>query len=102
MDDDHVEKLLAVIRQDRRLTVRDVAEEVRICKSSCHLILTGKRKTRRVAAKFVPRHSLSMNFLRTMRRLLSPSPPTLQIWPLRTFSCSRSGNPHKEVGDFRR
>jgi len=40
MDDDHVEKVLAVIRQNRRLTVREVAEEVGICKSSCHLILT--------------------------------------------------------------
>jgi len=65
MDDDHVEKTLAVIRQNRPLTVREVAEEVGICKSSCRLILTDKRKMRRVAAKFVPRlltrHSLSMN-----------------------------------------
>jgi len=63
MDDDHVEKVLVVIRQNRRLTVREVAEEVRNCKSSCHLISTEKRKMHRVAAKFVPRHSLSMNFL---------------------------------------
>jgi len=66
MDDDHVEKVLAVIRQNRRLNVREVAEEAGICKSSCHLILTEKRKMRRVAAKFVPplltRHSLSINF----------------------------------------
>ena len=66
MDDDHVEKMLAVIRQNRRLTVREAAAEVGICKSSCHLIITEKRKMRRVAAKFVPRlltcHSLPMNF----------------------------------------
>jgi len=66
MDDDHVEKVLAVIRQIRRLTVCEVAAEVGTCKSSCHLILTGKRKMFRVAATFVPRlltrHSLSMNF----------------------------------------
>ena len=55
MDDDHVEKVLAVIRQNRRLTVREVAEEVGTCKSSCHLIFAEKWKTRRVAAKFVPR-----------------------------------------------
>jgi len=54
MDDDHVEKVLAVICQNRRLTVREVAEEVVICKSSRHLILTDKLKMRRVAAKFVP------------------------------------------------
>jgi hypothetical protein len=51
MDDEHVEKVLALIR----LTVREVAEEVGICKSSCHQILTDKMKMRRVAAKFVPR-----------------------------------------------
>jgi len=28
MDEDHVEKVLAVIGQNRRLTVREVAEEV--------------------------------------------------------------------------
>jgi len=32
MDDDHVEKVLAVIHQNRHLTVREVAEEVGICK----------------------------------------------------------------------
>jgi len=55
MDDDHVEKVLAVIRQNRRLTVREVAEEAGICKSSCHLILSDKLQMLRVAAKFVPR-----------------------------------------------
>ena len=65
-DDDHFEKVFAVTRQTRRLTVREVAEEVAICKSSSHLILTEKLKMCRVVAKFVPRlltcHSLSMNF----------------------------------------
>ena len=55
MDDDHVENVLAVIRQNRRLTVREVVKEVGICKRSCHLILTDKLKMCRVAAKFVPR-----------------------------------------------
>jgi len=40
MDDDQVEKVLALIRQNRRLTTRKVVEKVGICKSSCHLILT--------------------------------------------------------------
>ena len=52
MDDDHIEK---VICQNRRMTVREVAEDVGICKSSCHLILTDKLKMCRVAAKFVLR-----------------------------------------------
>jgi len=55
MDDDHAEKVLAVIHQNRRLTVREVAEEAGICKRSCRLILTDKLKMCRVAAKFVPR-----------------------------------------------
>ena len=55
MDDDHVERVLAVISQNRRPTVREVAEEVGICKSSCQLILTDKLKMRHVPAKFVPR-----------------------------------------------
>jgi len=55
MDDDNFEKVLAVIRQNRRLLVREVVEEAGICKCSCHLILTDKLQMRRVAAKFVPR-----------------------------------------------
>jgi len=51
VDDDHVEKVFPVFRQNRRLTAREVAEEVAFCKSSCHLILTDKLKMRRVAAK---------------------------------------------------
>jgi len=66
IDDDHVEKVLAVIHQNRHPTVCEVAEEVGICRSSCHPIWTKKLKMRRVAAKFVlrllMRHSLSMNF----------------------------------------
>ena len=55
MDDNHIEKVLAVIRQYRHLTVCEVAEEVVICRSSCHLFLTDELKMRHVAAKFVPR-----------------------------------------------
>jgi len=66
LDDYHMEKVLAVIHQNCCLSVHEVAEEVGICKSSCHLIFTEKWKMRRVAAKFVPRlltrHLLSMNF----------------------------------------
>ena len=54
MDNDHVEKVL-VIRQNHRLIVHEVAKEVGICKSLCHLILTDKLKMRRAAPKFVPR-----------------------------------------------
>ncbi|KAL6417959.1 hypothetical protein ACFW04_012427 [Cataglyphis niger] len=56
-NDVHVEKMRAVIRENSRLTVREVSEEMGsiICKSSCHLLLTEKLNMHRVAAKFVPR-----------------------------------------------
>jgi hypothetical protein len=44
-----------VIRENCRLNVREVSEEVGICKSSYHTILTEKLKMHRVAAKFVQR-----------------------------------------------
>ena len=53
--DDNIEKVRSVIRENRRLTVREVSEEVGVCKSSCHTILTEKLKIHRVVAKFVPR-----------------------------------------------
>jgi len=66
VDDDHIEIMLAVILQNRCLAVREVAKEIGLCKSSCHLILTDKLKIRHVATKFMPRllmrHSFSMNF----------------------------------------
>jgi hypothetical protein len=48
-DDDHVEKVRAVIRE----IGRDVSEEG-ITKSSCHTILTEKLEMHRVAAKLFP------------------------------------------------
>jgi hypothetical protein len=54
MDDDHVEKMHAIISENRRLTVHEVSEEVGISKISCHTILTKKLEMHHVAAKFVP------------------------------------------------
>jgi len=79
MDDDHVEKVLAVIRQNRCLTLHEVAEEEGICKRSCHLILTDKLKMRRAAAKFVPRlltgALLIHKFLMKHEATVVPQPP---------------------------
>ncbi|VVC35518.1 Hypothetical protein CINCED_3A017225 [Cinara cedri] len=43
------------VRNDRRLTVRELANEAGISIGSCHKILTENLQMRRVAAKFVPR-----------------------------------------------
>jgi len=52
---DHVDRVRAVIRGNRRLTVREVADEVGISIGSCHQVFTEKLQTRRVIAKFMPR-----------------------------------------------
>jgi len=51
--DDHVERVCAVIRGNRRLTVREVADEVDISIESCHQILAEKLQMHRVSAKFM-------------------------------------------------
>ena len=43
------------MRANRRLTIRELAEERGIPVGSCYEILTAKLKMHRVAAKFVPR-----------------------------------------------
>ena len=44
-----------IIHADRRLTIREVAEEVRIAFGTCQKILTEDLRMRHVTAKFVPR-----------------------------------------------
>ena len=44
-----------MVRANRRLTVRKLAEECGISIGSCHHILTEELKMHRAAAKFVPR-----------------------------------------------
>lgn len=54
-DDPHVDRINSLVRANRRLTIRELAEECEISVGSCHEILTEKLKMHRVAAKFVPR-----------------------------------------------
>jgi len=54
-NDDHVERVRAMILGNRRLTVRVVADEVGIRIGSCHQFFTEKLQMRRVIAKLVPR-----------------------------------------------
>ena len=53
-NDDHVDRVRAVILGNRRLTVREVADEVGISTGSFHQIFTEKLQLRRFSAKFVP------------------------------------------------
>jgi transposase len=54
-DDQHVAQVPSVIRSNRRLTEREVAEECDISLGSCRNILTEKLGMHRVVAKFVSR-----------------------------------------------
>jgi len=54
-NDNHVNRARAVIRGNRRLTAREVADEVGISIGSCPQIFTEKLQMRRVSAKFVTR-----------------------------------------------
>jgi len=54
-NDDRVERVRAVIRENLRLTFREVANEVGISVGSCHQTFTKKIQMRGVSVKFVPR-----------------------------------------------
>jgi len=51
-NDDVVEKIKEKVRNDRRLTVRELANEAGISIGSCHEILTENLQMKTVAAKF--------------------------------------------------
>jgi predicted DNA-binding protein YlxM (UPF0122 family) len=53
-NDDLVGRVRAVIRGNRRLSVREVADEVGIIRGSCHEMFTEKLKMHRVSEKFLP------------------------------------------------
>ncbi|PNF42608.1 hypothetical protein B7P43_G01287 [Cryptotermes secundus] len=52
---DVIEKVRTLIMEDRRLAIREVADEVGISRGSANTILTEDFGMRRVAAKFVPK-----------------------------------------------
>ncbi|XP_040357023.1 uncharacterized protein LOC121046630 [Ixodes scapularis] len=53
--DQVIAELNAVVIRDRRVTIREIAEEVGISTFSAHSIMTGDLAMKRVAAKFVPK-----------------------------------------------
>ena len=75
-DDPHVDKINTLVRENRRLTIRELSEECGISVGSCYEILTEKLKMHRVAAKFVPRlmtDDQKANRVRVCRELLDRS-----------------------------
>jgi len=53
-NNDHIERVCAVIRGNYHLTVQEVADEVGISIGSCHQNFTEKRQVYHVSAQFVP------------------------------------------------
>ncbi|GFT99537.1 HTH_48 domain-containing protein [Nephila pilipes] len=51
----NVERVRNLVMTDRRLTVREISEEVGVSKDSAHAILREDSNMNRVAAKFVPK-----------------------------------------------
>ena len=49
-----IAKVRTIVRNDRRLTVREIADECGISVGSCDAILTDGLHMKRVCAKFVP------------------------------------------------
>ncbi|GFU19237.1 HTH_48 domain-containing protein [Nephila pilipes] len=68
----NVERVRNLVMADRRLTVREIAEEVGVSKDSAHAILRENLNINRVAAKFVP-------------KLWSPEQKDLRLTLHRTF-----------------
>lgn len=54
-DDEHVERFRAVMRGNRRLSIREVSGEMNITIESCHQTVHDKCEMRLISAKFVPR-----------------------------------------------
>ena len=64
--DETVEAVKEIVLKNRRITIREVAEDVGISVGSCHDILSDVLGIRRVSAKFVPK---LLNFDQKKRRM---------------------------------
>ena len=54
-DEEMIAKVRTIVRNNRRLTVREIADDCGISVGSCDAILTDDLHMKRVCAKFVPR-----------------------------------------------
>ncbi|KAK5643969.1 hypothetical protein RI129_007814 [Pyrocoelia pectoralis] len=52
--DENIDEVKKIILANRRITVREVGEDLNISIGSCHLIFTNDLGMRRFAPKFVP------------------------------------------------
>lgn len=64
--EENIETVKKIILENRRITIREVAEDVGISIGSCHAIFSNVLGMKRVAAKFVPK---LLNFEQKQRRI---------------------------------
>lgn len=53
--EENIDEVKKIVLANRRITVREIAEDLNISTGSCHSIFTNDLGMRRVAAKFVPK-----------------------------------------------
>ncbi|XP_032688012.1 protein GVQW3-like [Odontomachus brunneus] len=88
--DENIDEVKKIVLTNRRITVREVAEDLNIAIGSCHSIFTNDLGMKRVAAKFVPK---LLNFDQKQHRINIGSCWTLSAT---TQICSKGGVVHHE------
>lgn len=89
--DENIDEVKKIVLVNRRITVREVAEDLNISIGSCHSIFTNDLGMTRVAAKFVPKLlNFVREFLAKNNTLIMPQPPYSPDLAPVTFSCSRN------------
>ncbi|XP_011863617.1 PREDICTED: putative uncharacterized protein FLJ37770 [Vollenhovia emeryi] len=81
--DENIDEVKKIVLANRRITVREVAEDLNLSIGSCHSIFTNDLGMRRIAAKFVPKlltfdqksSLLVREFLAKNNTLMMPQPP---------------------------
>ncbi|GFV37410.1 protein GVQW3 [Trichonephila clavipes] len=81
-NEDKIAQVKAVVRSDRRLTVREIAQECHISVGSCDEILRKYLNMRRVSAKFVPRLLTEDQQFQRLATSLSQDQDYLKITPV--------------------
>ena len=90
-------RIQELVRQDRRRTIHDIAEEVGIGYGTCQWVLTEELGMHRVAAKFVPRiltadqkQQQHVNVCTELRQLASDDETLSRVtekWDIRGYHC---------------
>ena len=82
---ENVERVSEMIRSNRRLTIREISEDLKISFGSIHKIITTDLNMRRVSAKFVPR-------VLTVEKKQQPLSISLELRDRAASDCSFLGN----------